>query len=405
MRTQAGAFLFLVVLVVSSAQALVTTGTLPEGINSPSFRFGVVDKIGERYTAGGNLMSLGDIKSLVFDQATLKKMNGDAKKLIDALNSFGNQGLGDKFNFGVLRIHTEPQVKYFAPVYARGLTSKWTLGVGLPVVTYSNKISISQDYSNLEYYRQQLKGLSKELDDALNINLTKATNDTLAEKGYKPLDSRNETFLGDIQVASVYKFFENADQALVYQAMLSLPTGPQYNSDDLAAINIFGRTSLANTVAYSHKLTSRLTLLPYATYQVNFQDRITARVPTDEEDSLPDQNSKELVDRQLGNTRILAGNAFYELNDQWTLGAGYEHLAKNGDHYSGGRGRRYDLLSQNTDLSAQRVKGEVTYSSVKSYFKKTAVLPMMLSLEVSDVVAGYNVERQQLQEMNLMLFF
>jgi len=120
---------------------------------------------------------------------------------------------------------------------------------------------------------------------------------------------------------------------------------------------------------------------------------------------LPDAEAKQVVSRQIGNTTSLGSNVFYELNDEWTLGTAYEVSRKTEDRYQGAAGTRYDLLSRNTELKAERVKGEVTYSSVKSYFKKSAIIPMMVSLEVSDVIAGYNVERQLVQELNLMLFF
>jgi hypothetical protein len=405
MKLWAMGLLFCVFMLVNGAHALLTTSTLPAGINSPSFRFGVIEHVGERYTSDGSLMRLGDLKSIVFDAATLKKMNADAQKLIDALNSFGDHKLGDQFNFGVLRVHTTPKVSYFAPIFAHGFTENWTLALGLPVVTYKNKIFITQDSSNIAYYRSQFSGLSKELDAALNIDLGKATNETLQAKGYKDLESRDENFLGDTQVASVYKFFENSKNALIYQALVGLPTGPGYNSDDLAALNIFGRTTVSNTLAYSYKFTSRFSVLPYASYLVNIKDQVTARVPKNEDDSLPDASAKQVVARQIGNTTSLGGNAFYELNDEWTLGTAYEMSQKTEDRYVGSAGTRYDLLSRNTELKAERVKAEVTYSSVKSYFNKSAILPMMVSVEVSDVIAGYNVERQLVQEMNLMLFF
>lgn len=388
-----------------SAQALVTTETLPKGINSPSFRYGVINNVGERYLGDGTLMNLGDAKSLVLDTATIKRMNPEAQKLIDALNSFGDGSLGDKLNFGVLRVHTTPEIKYFAPIFARGLADNWTVALGLPVVTYKNTVSITQDYSNLAYYREKFGGLSKKMDAAFNIDLAKATNDTLQAKGYKTLGYREETFLGDVYLASIYKFFESLQSEMIYLAVLGLPTGPSYDSSDLMAMNIFGRKTFSNMVAYSHRLGSKISVMPYANYFMNIQDQIIARVPINEEDSLPDKNSEEEVSRAIGNTMSVGSNVFYELNDRWAFGAAYEYLQKEPNHFSGKNGSRYDLLSRNTQANAQRMKGEITYSSVKSYLNKAALVPMMFSLEVSDVVAGMNYERQFVQEMNLILFF
>lgn len=405
MKTIALLLLVSIGLGTKCAQALPSTSLLPAGINSPSIRMGNIQGIDERYTETGTLMKLGDYKSVIFDAPTLAKFNADAKKLITALNRFGAQGLGDQFNLGVLKVETMPAVKYFAPVYARGVTNDWTVGFGLPVVTYTNKISISNQFSNIDAYRRQFSGLDPELDQALNTDLSTATNQALANKGYKQLSDKNETFIGDVQLVSMYRLFGNNDQALVYQAQLGLPTGPKYNPDDLAELNVFGRTTLNNSFVYSRKLGKGFTAIPYLSYLFNMQDEVTARVPTSEDDTLPDASTKQTVQRTIGNTTTLGGSLVYDFNDSWSLGAGYELSQKEKDSYRGSKEARYDLLSARTALNAQRAKMELTYNSIKNYFRKTAVIPAIIALELSDVVAGTNVERQFVQELNLMLFF
>jgi len=401
------AFLVLVAMGLGTncAQALNSTSLLPVGIHSPSFRMGNIQGVDQRYTEDGTLMKLGDYKSVIFDAPTLAKFNKDAKKLVNALNRFGSQGLGDQFNLGVLKVETLPSVKYFAPVYAVGVTTNWTVGMGVPVVTYTNKITLSSQFSNIESYRRRFSGLDPELDEALKTDLGAATNQALADKGYLKLGDKNENFIGDVQMVSMYRLFEDLDQAVVYQTQLGLPTGPKYNSDDLAALNVFGRTTVNNTVVYSRKLGKGFTAIPYASYLVNIPDEVIARVPLNEDDTLPGAESKEKVQRQIGNTATLGGSLVYDFNDSWSLGTGYEFSQKEKDFYHGSKESRYDLLSARTALNAQRAKAELTYSTIKGYFKKTALLPMMVALEISDVVKGTNVERQLVQELNLMLFF
>ncbi|MBC7370142.1 MAG: hypothetical protein H7326_01165 [Bdellovibrionaceae bacterium] len=398
-----GGLLFLLLPVLS--WGATSTTVLPEGVNSPSFRFGSIQGIDQKYTENGSLMKLGDFKSVSFDVTQLSKFNPDAKKLIDALNRFGSQRLGDSFNLGVLRIETAPAVKYFAPVYARGITSKWTLGLGVPVVNYTNRIQLSQQFSNIAYYRQQFSGIDPELDAALNTDLGQATNQTLTAKGYKALSSRDETFIGDVQVVSLYKFFEDTTQALNYQLQLSLPTGPQYNPDDLAAINIFGRTTVVNTLAYSKRMSSRWTAVPYVSYMINITDKVNMRVPTSETDTLPEETTKEILDRKIGNTSSIGGNIVYDFSEELAVAAGYEASDKDQDAYRGGRGQRYELLDLNTAAKYQKARAEVSYSSVKSYFSKQAMIPAIISYQISDIIAGINIERQLTQELNVMLFF
>lgn len=400
------AALFFVFFWREGASALLTTSTLPKGIQSPSFRFGLVNNVGEKYVEDGRLMNLGDVKSVEFDSATLVKMNAKAQKLLEALNSFGDHHLGDKFNFGVLRFHTTPQVRYFAPIFARGMSDEWTLALALPLITYQNKISITHDHSNLEYYRRQFSGLSQELDEALNTDLAQATNEILRKKGYRPLSDRDESFLGDTQVAAVYKILEATESALIYQAVVGLPTGPAYSPEDLGALNIFGRTSWQSTLAYSRRWgTSGWSWMPYFSCLLYLPDEVQARVPAGEDDVLPEPTSQEKVHRHLAPTLGFGSNFFYEFKDRWIAGAAYELTQKGADSFGGNQRGRYDLLARNTASRAARVKAELTYTSVKSYLNKNALLPLMLSLEVSDTIAGMNVERQLVQEVNLMLFF
>ncbi|MBO9665818.1 MAG: hypothetical protein J7501_03290 [Bdellovibrio sp.] len=384
---------------------MLSTDVLPSGISSPSFRFGNVDGISQRYIDNGSLVKLGDYKSVNFDAEQLQKFNADAARLVSALNKFGAAGLGDKINLGVLKVDTDPTVKYFAPVFAHGVTKNWTVALGLPIVNYQNKISLSQQFSNIDYYRRQFSGLSAELDSALATDLGQATNDTLAAKGYKRIENHDETFVGDVQIVSRYRFMEDHKQAILYQAQLNLPTGPQYNPDDLAAINIFGRTNINNSLTYSYRATSRITLVPYISYIFNIPDQITERVPTNENDTLPDASAKEDIHRHIGNTASIGNSVFYDWNDALQFGLGYEYSNKDRDNYSGSGAGRYDLLGQHTAGSAHRVRGQVSYSTVSSYFRKQSVIPFVVSLEVSDIIAGVNVERQFAQELTLMMFF
>ncbi|MNL59316.1 hypothetical protein D3C87_1830310 [compost metagenome] len=95
----------------------------------------------------------------------------------------------------------------------------------------------------------------------------------------------------------------------------------------------------------------------------------------------------------------------YAHNDALSFGTAYEYANKAQDTYSGGGPGDYSMLSKFTASQSHRVRAEITYSTVKAYFKKTFLLPMVVSLELSDVIGGVNVERQFAQELNLMLFF
>jgi hypothetical protein len=382
-----------------------STDTLPAGINNTSFRIGSILGLDQRFSSDGSLWRLGDYKSVQFTSENLSHFNSRAQQLIQALNNFGSQSLGNNLNFGILKVNTAPVVNYFAPVYARGITDRWTIGFGVPIINYKNSISLTQEGSNLAYYRNQLLGLSPELDAALNVDLINVTQATLQERGYRPIQNHDETFIGDIQLASLYRLFGNKWSEVQYSAIFNLPTGPKYNPDDLGAMNVFGRTSIENKFLWSKMLSRSFEMAPYVSHIFNIEDSVTARVPTNANDLLPDQNSKEDVHRKIGDSVAVGVAATLNLDDNFSFGGGYAFTNKMQDSYSGTQGRRYDLLGQDTNSKSQQVGVHVSYSTVKTYMKKQSYMPGIISYNYKDVIAGNNIERRTINEMTFMMFF
>lgn len=391
---------------LSSNLALASaTDTLPEGIFSPSLRIGSITGIDQKYDGGGNLWNLGDSDAVEFNAKTLSHFNSEATDLIQALNQFAQAHLGDNINFGTLVPYTKPEVTYTAPVLARGITPKWTVGIGLPVINYRNTISFSVQNSNLSYYASQLNLPADEYQQAIHTNLVQEMFSTLSERGYKSLNSRNETYLGDAQLASLYRFWEHGNMSALYSATFNLPTGPKYDPDDLAALNVFGRTGVENRVTMSYLIGAHWEAAPFISYMSYLPDQATMRVPTDADDVIPDQNSKETLSRQIGGTAMVGGNMFYTMNDTWSFGLGYSYEQKTQDTYQGSQGRRYDLLSTDTDDDAHRIYAQINFSTVKSYFRKLSLLPGVITFNYMDTIGGRNIERRTVEELVLMMFF
>ncbi len=396
-------FLALFFWIVSAKAGM--SETLPAGINSPIFKFGYVQGLSQKYNETGQLWRLGDLRSVEFDAPTLARMVPKARILINSLNRFGNQRLGDSLNLGVLEFNIDPKVSYFAPVYARGITDSWTLAFALPVITYTNKIKLSRSFSNIEFYKREFGGLDPELDRALATDLGAETMKTIEQAGYKPLEDKSETYLHDVQLVSLYKFYEREDLALLHAAYLGLPTGPRYDPDDIAALNMSGQTSLENGLTVAYEVFSETTLMSTLSHIYYLPDTIVRRVPRNEDDMLPDNSSKESVKRSIGGKLSLKNEVAQKFHDKYKIGVGHTFGTKAADAYRGGMNSRYDLLETNTSTQEQTVSLSVSYDTVKSYFKKQSAIPMIISYDLSDTIAGRNVERRLIQEVNLILFF
>lgn len=391
------------------AQAMDSTEVLPESINSPSLRMGVVSGIGMRFMSSGDLMSLGDHNSLEFDAKALARFEPRVNQLIAVLNQFGSQRLGDQLSLGVLRVETTPEVRYLAPVYARGITKNWTLGFGVPILNYKNKMSLRQTGSNLDAIQAQVGNASQDLNDAfqdLNINLATTAQNELTSKGYRPIVDRDESQVGDVQLVSLLQFAKRERSSAQFKTILSLPTGQGDDPDDLADLGIYGYLAVENQLLGNYVYRGRWTFAARGGYRYTFSDRVTRRVPVSEEDSLPDQNSKEVVARSTGGAFFAGGSVTYAAMPGLDFAVGVESIRKSGDSYTGGRaGRRYDLLGRNTDTSNDRVRLGVTYSSIEAFFAGNALLPTMIAYEFSDTIRGINSERTTIHEIWLQLFF
>ena len=398
---------FMVMVMALPCALAVDVEVLPAGVRMTQAKFGVISGLDQTWKSDGKLYDLGESRSVTFDAATLARVNAQARALVQALDSFGSHDLGRKLSLGTLNVSTTPQVTYMAPVLAYGVTDRLTIGLGIPVVRYQNQISLSASASNLDFYRQQLGGLSQKVDQALSIDLVTESQRVMAEKGYRPLQSRDETFIGDIQLAMLYRLPDlgsgNGTWAFMNQFTLTMPTGPKDDPNDLASLNAFGMASIEESIILAHALTPRWTILPYASLMLPIPDRTLKRVPKDENDSLPDRNSIQEVGRWMGPSASLGFELRWEVIHRWSLKAGNEIVTKWQDRYSGTG--RVDLLGSNTDSSVLRARGGLTFSTVEDYKLRKAKVPTRVSLEVSDTVVGRNIERQLRTDLTAMLFF
>lgn len=392
----------------SLAHAIDSTEVLPEAINSPSVRMGVVSGIGLKFLSNGDLMTLGDINSVEFDISTLRQFEPRVNELVAVLDQFGSQRLGDQLSLGVLKVDTTPEVRYLAPVYARGITRQWTVGFGLPIVNYRNRLSLSQHGSNLAAVRGQVGNASSDLNEAfdqLNVNLATVAQETLVKKGYKPLVDRDETLLGDLQIVSLVQMNKEENFSTQLKTLLSVPTGNGDDPDDLADLGAFGYTAIENQLLGNFVPRKNWQLAAKVGYRYTLPDRVSRRIPTREDDSLPGSETKMTVDRRSGDAIFGGGSVTYAVNRGLDIGVGWEFIRKGADSYSGSAPVRHDLISNQMDSSSDRVRLGISYSTIESFFAGQAMLPSIIAYEYSDTFNGRNTERMAVHELWLQLFF
>ncbi len=390
------------------ANAMDSTDVLPPKINSPALRVGRVDGIGQRYNGQGQLESLNDINSVQFDAHQIAKIEPQVNELVKVLNQFGNQRLGDQLYLGTLHVNTAPEVTYLAPVHAYGVTSKWTVALGVPILHYKNKLSLTESGSNVGAIQQRVGTQSTQINDAfkrLNVSLVGSAQAELAQKGYKPLNDRDQTMFGDVQLASIYQFYKTPEWSAVFRALIELPTGQAPDPDDLADLGIFGETAIEPALIGSYYVGRGLSLGSSLYIHAPLPDKLTRRVPLDDDDVLPDRSGKRNLNRQLGMSGGWDLSATFAFTSEFQFQLGYEFFSRAADRYSGTSYGDLGRLSSETNELAERVHANISFSSVTAYTQHRALLPAIVSIDVSDTVRGTNVERRLIQELWCTMFF
>jgi len=380
------------------------TNILPQNISNTSVIMGNLSGLDQKFTSNGSLVKLKDQKSIEFDAETISKFNPEAITLVQTLNRFGLYNAGDLFNLGTLEIDAHPVINYIAPTYAHGINSSWTIAFAIPIIKYVNTVEMKQSFSNKSYY-EQFRGLSNDLDAALDTNLMDATQNTLKKKGYEPIENQNETFFGDLQFVSLYKFLVNPQSHFVHNLYINLPTGPEHNPDNLMALNTFHKFYFENILSYSYLLGSFVAISPFIGLKYFIPMNKTVRVPKDNNDTLPDQNSKENLIVQDGLSQEVGALISWNLNDNFSLTTMYKIGQRQIDNYSASSKGLSNLLEKNTNASWQKYSIELNYSLVKSFLNKKSLLPLSISFKTFDTLFGQNIEKQSGQELTLSIYF
>lgn len=390
------------------AQAMDSTETLPASVNSPAIRYGIVSGVDSKYSADGSVQSLNDINTISFNSELLQKINPEVTDLVNVLNQYSKQQLGTQVNLGALRAETKPDIRYMAPIYARGITDRLTLAVAMPIVFYENKLRLVQSASNVRAICNQIQGVPQvqEACDKLgNTNIVNAVSGELANKGFKPIRDRNETVFGDLQLVGMWKYFEEGNKSSVLRSTLTLPTGQKNDPDDLADLGVFGETALEEQVLFNILPLQWMRLAAKASYKVFLPDSPEMRVPSSPDEILPGPESKEKVSRRKGGALTLGSAATINIGSAFSVAGGYEYTQKSQDSYSGKKMIDYSVLGKDSKSTAHKLRANVSYDTIALYQRTKSFPPLKVDYEVINTIAGSNTDRQLVNELSLTMFF
>jgi len=95
----------------------------------------------------------------------------------------------------------------------------------------------------------------------------------------------------------------------------------------------------------------------------------------------------------------------YKINEKWSIASGYSFEYKFSNQYSGAPGSRGRFLEKGTQKSAHLGRLKVGYSTVSSFLKKKALVPLVAAYKLTKTFAGSNIENKTRHELSVSLFF
>ncbi len=388
---------------------------LPKGVWHPRFIFGNVSEVAHLFDHNSKLTSISRF-NVDFESDFLRQIDPRFDELIDALNKLYD-GAGDKLHLGSLKFYGGPEISYFAPVLAYGLTDKWTIGVGLPIVSMYGSVTtetkgintardILNDVTPFTGGRESFKykKLIKNLRDI--TDLKKKFNEVLKERGYKSFDDSRFNGIGDLQVFSFYNYFNRPPWNLTLMTTINLPTGPKDDPDNLIDFPNFAQTGIELKTHHQFRISNRFILGNALSYYYIMPDRLVKRVPEHEDDLLPDKDRKEFLYRNLGDKISVETFGTFNAMDFLDFDVSLALFLKGSDYYLGDRlGYDYSLLGDNTKGHWVEGKVGISFSSIPWFKRGKFPLPLIFSYSYSDILYGHNTHREVKHEANLLLFF
>lgn len=386
---------------------------LPKGRHQVTLRFGEESHLSEKFDGGGALFSAQRMNQR-FDKDFLLRQSPELGQLVDFIDKlYPHANASKDLDLGALTFEGDVQARYMAPQIARGITARWSLGVAIPFVNYKTTVSPRNNghnstpdfFKTLSQNNMELNPKIGEAEALLADGPRGVFNSITDQRMYSRIEPRNYSFLADIVVGSVYEIYRKGMLSLHALNTLTLPTGPKDDPDDLVDLNVFHKTTLKNTFY------AGLAPSPYfefglgISYAFQFADKREARVPSSEDDLIPDENSKENLNRKLGDFYGIETAVIWTPYERIEFGLGYDYERKESDRYSGNRGLRYDLLERETSSESHVLRLKTSYSTVGSFIGGKSTIPYSLTYAFSDYVKGVNIEREKTHEVLFKFYF
>lgn len=398
------------------AVAQKTSAMLPEGVWRVRYVGVRTGEITQGVNADGFAQPLMAQLEQSIDMQTLAAQVPELAQLQGALNSY-ERGLGDSFLMANLFPSAELVGTQNILAAEYGLTSKISLGVIVPIVSYRMRADFQAGVQdNLQAVQERVKGYTALEGHLQQYAAGRPTTSTFANSiftanGYQSPGDFGWTGLGDVELGAKFELFKNPNVfTSSFLGGFRLPTAThtaditnildkssgdkQWDiafewSNDYSPSSYF---TFGATTRYTFQLANSQQAALYQTGSTN------TGLP-----NLNDPNTIQEVTRNLGDMleSELSVTGKY---DRFLMSFMYQNKVKGEDSYTVPVGFRADNLEEDTDVVEHRGAVGLRYSTLKAYVAQQASIPFEAMVTYNRLLAGRNVANADFARLDLIFF-
>lgn len=390
------------------AWAFENTLVLPKGVRNLNLR-SVTTEFDE--TTGPDGVRAPLAQPLMKD-LTFNLIARDEDKLRgDQLRAFlTSQGFDESEAVGSFTADLNGRISVLAPISSYGITDRLTVALAVPVYTASTSVSVGFQpnataaafLASLSQPENNQTALAREAGEKLN-NAVGQLNTKLTDNNYHALEDWNGQGVGDITLASKYRFLGTARLGGAFTSGLVAPTGRTDDPDILTDIPFGdGQWDIFGQFGFDQVAFGGLMFNQFGKYTVQLPDRKDVRAIEEDEEIEVQYTSTKF---KLGD-KIDAGTSL-QWNPSFGLvsGVGYTYFRKFGDVYRDVEPETKGLLEKKTDQVAHNSEVQFGYSTLPHYQAGNIAVPFEVKVTYIRQMSSRNLPVTDLAQFDLNLFF
>ncbi len=359
------------------------------------------------YSAAGESTSLGATFTRKLDSKLLSAINPTTAETIKKLNAV-SPGLGDEIA-ATVSTRVESEILSNVVCLEYGFTDRLSAGFILPIVHGEVRVaSEASPDSSLEAKINSMSDLDprKKALQQVAQNLSTQNFQNILTQGYGYQDglrSWSGSGLGDLELGSKYQYYRDPQLQMTIKSGLRLPTGTVDNPDQLFDVGFGdGQMDLGAYHLVDYKITPAFGTTLEAGYVVQLADSSNVRLPISAD--LPVSNTKQKIDRDLGDYANLEGELNYKLWKALTLSARYRFYYKFADEYKA-PGLSAALLEAGTQEMSHGTSLEAEYTNLTAVRAGREKFPYAVGVFFRMPFAGENIKDSRTTGLSLKAYF